>query len=109
MKPLILDHAIQRKDTEESYFIYDYSMSLNVVNLDGRTIPFIALNNTEIQLLTKTKVKRESDDEDINVLELDTKTEKSRERDDIDNSLVELFTKTFVDKEKDDDESFINY
>lgn len=105
MRPLILDYATNRKDILEPKYSYDNTRSLNTINVNCKTIPFIDSTSNEISLLTKTKVKRESDDEDINLLELKTKTEIRRERDDENHSLIELKTKTFVSREQDDEES----
>jgi len=105
MRPLILDYATNRKDIPEPKYSYDNTKSLNTISVNCKTIPFIDSKSDEISLLTKTKVNKESDDEDINLLELQTKTEIKRERDDENNSLIELETKTFVSREQDDEES----
>ncbi len=99
MRPLILDYATNRKEVAEPKYTYDYSKSLNIISFNCRTLPFIDSNKEEISLLTKTKVERESDDEEIDLLELKTKTEVKRERDDENHSLIELETKTFVSRE----------
>lgn len=107
MKPLILDFAVSRKgDTNVSYE-YDFKESLNTITVNNRKISFIDSSSDDISLVTKTKVHRESEDNDL-FLELKTKTEAARERDDNHHSLLELQTKTFTKTER-DDESFGNY
>lgn len=105
MKSLILDFAIERKGEIKIVYEYDFFESLNVITVDNKTKPFIDSSAEDISLLTKTKVKSESDDNDIDMLELKTKTEVNQERDDDYNMLLELKTKTFTQRER-DDESF---
>lgn len=102
MKPLILDFKETR--TEDLSFVgynYDEKKSLNVLNIDGQLKPFIDVASSDLELATKTKIQRESDDSHY-IHELGTKTEVKRERDDYSNGLLELATKTFVKSESDD-------
>lgn len=108
MKPLILDYAISRKGEYKTIYEYDNDLSLNVVKTKNGKIPFIDLSYENTKLLTKTKVKNETDDESYSLLELQTKTEVNQERDDELNTFLELSTKTLVKQER-DDEDFINY
>lgn len=105
MRPLILDYAEKRKGDIETIYDYDYKKSLNVIEINGKKIPFIDSKREDISLLTKTRVKVESDDDELTLLELQTKTEVSQERDDDTHSLLELKTKTFVKQERDDESS----
>lgn len=101
MKPLILDFKVSRIASTRPSLKYSFSKSLTVVHIDGREVPFIEAATNDVQLLTKTKVRQESDD-DCLMLELKTKTEVRHERDDLHDSVLELETKTFVRTERDD-------
>ena len=105
MKPIILDYAESRKGEVNTVYKYDHLESLNIISVNGTKKPFIDSNKQDISLLTKTKVISESDDVEINLLELQTKTEVYQERDDEQNTFLELQTKTLVNQER-DDESF---
>ncbi|WP_405248102.1 hypothetical protein [Cellulophaga sp. Asnod2-G02] len=82
MKPLILDYAEKRKGDIETVYDYDFQKSLNVIEVNGEKKPFIDSNREDISLLTKTKVRSESDDDQFTLLELKTKTFVKQERDD---------------------------
>lgn len=82
MKPLILDYAEKRKGDITTIYDYDFQKSLNVIEINGQKKPFIDSNREDISLLTKTKVKSESDDDEFTLLELQTKTFVKQERDD---------------------------
>jgi len=82
MKPLILDFAEKRKGDVKTVYDYDFEKSLNVIEINGKKKPFIASNREDISLLTKTKVRSESDDETHCLLQLQTKTFVKQERDD---------------------------
>ncbi len=103
MKPLLLDFSVAREESVAPIFSYDSELNLNTVLVDGIKVPFVDSNINAIELLTKTKVERESDDEERKLFELETKTEVNRERDDEEISLLELETKTFTEREKDDE------
>lgn len=107
MKPLILDYTEKRKGEVSTLYSYDFQESLNMIEINGKKKAFIDSNSEDISLLTKTKVKSESDDNEISLLELQTITEVKQERDDTTHSLLELQTKTLVRQER-DDESFNN-
>lgn len=83
-KPLILDFAIERKKISSVKIEYDYLKSMSFVKINDISHPFIETKHSNIELLTKTKVHQERDDEEINFLELQTKTFISQERDDED-------------------------
>ena len=67
MKPLILDYAVNRIGEYNAIFEYDMELSLNIVNSDNGKIPFIDISNESVNLITKTKVIGESDDEGISL------------------------------------------
>ena len=102
MRPLILDFKIFRLEDEHPItYHYDSNQSLNVISLNGTIKPFIDIQTADIELMTKTKVERERDDDSF-LAELGTKTEVLRERDDQEDMLLELQTKTFTTRERDD-------
>lgn len=82
MKPLILDYAEKRRGDVKTIYDYDFQKSLNMIEVNGKKKPFIDSNREDISLLTKTKVKSESDDDEFTLLELQTKTFVKQERDD---------------------------
>ena len=103
-RPIILDNAINRIGDENKVFEYDYFKDMNVIKTKTISVPFIDSGNLAVELETKTKVKRESDDEAFSLLEICSKTEVERERDDEEISLAELVSKTFVGRERDDED-----
>lgn len=125
MKPLILEHCIERETIPPVEYIYDANSGLNLVKLNDTLVPFITLysyknyksatqeaatitNEAEVlELFTKTERARESDDaKDISLIELEllTKTKVERESDDRDMNFLnlEVETKTYTTREKDD-------
>lgn len=80
MRPVILEFCTDRVDSPEKPFYYDNQLNLNIVKVGSRKIPFVDMETVE--LMTKTKIARESDDEYIDTLELLTKTNTAREQDD---------------------------
>ncbi len=107
-RPIILDNAIERYKNDKALFNYDYSKDLNTIQAYCKEIPFIELDKCSIELLTETRVDRESDDKDFDITELFSKTAQDRERDDEVSSLIELVSKTFAERERDDEDS-INF
>lgn len=105
MRPLILDYKVSRSEDQlPMLYEYDVAQSLNVIKIDGITKPFIDANPGDVELMTKSKEVRESDDEHFSLLELSTKTLVARERDDERKDfLMELTTKTRVQREQDDE------
>ena len=102
MQPLILDFKIARLEEENPIvYSYDHDQSLNIVSIDGQNKPFIDIQSSDVELMTKTKAERERDDDSF-LTELGTKTEVLRERDDRADTLLELQTKTFTIRERDD-------
>lgn len=105
MKHLILDFKICRHEEEATFpYEYDQESSMNVIAVNGEKKPFIDLKSTDIELITKTKVQRENDDDRF-FSELGSKTEVKRERDDPRDTFLELMTKTFTVRERDDTRS----
>lgn len=102
MKSIILDYAIERKGDTEIIYQYDFLESLNIITVDNKKMAFIESTHKDIYLLTKTKVRNESDDETNDLLEMQTKTRVRSESDDELNFLLELQTKTFTIQESDD-------
>jgi hypothetical protein len=96
MKSIILDYAIERKGDIETVYQYDFLESLNIITIDNEKKVFIDSSHKDVCLLTKTKAMTESDDDNINVLELQTKTNVSREQDDEYNFLLKIQTKIFI-------------
>jgi hypothetical protein len=105
MRSIILDYAIERKGEMKTTYKYDFSEALNVITVEGKKLPFIDSAHENIVLLTKTKVRQERDDNNIDMLEPQIKV--YRERYDDYNLLLEFQTKTLTQRER-DDESF-NY
>lgn len=104
MRPLILDYTTDRIGEYNPIFEYDDNLSLNIVNTKKGKIPFMDIQNTDLLLITKTRVIGEADDDsNICLLELETKTKVMQERDDDDAiQLLQLETKTFTKQESDD-------
>ena len=112
-QPLIYDFIEKKIEDEGISFEYSEVHDLNVITVDGKTIPFVqlakdALDQNEIlEFKTKTFTERE-DEEDRGLscfLEFATKTKQEREDDDAKEMTypLELMTKTEQDRE--DDES----
>ena len=123
-RPILLDYAQERRNSNEIPFIYDSKQDINVLKSAQGNYPFIDAPLSSVMTRTETRVKRESDDEEYSCLELLTKTEANRERDDeepstpiltktrVDRERVneptqtfpELYSKTFADRERDDED-----
>lgn len=102
MKPLILDYKEHRQDVNRPVkYSYNATLAMNTVYVDGEEKTFIDVASDDLQFMTKTKVRPESDD-DSNLNALNTKTRVSTESDD-ERYLNELETKTFVKAERDDE------
>jgi hypothetical protein len=109
IKPLIFDYKEVLVDSKcNSVYCYDHDLSLNVVMKDGEKITFISLGIPATELVTKTRVKQEQDDQQSQ-LELLTKTKVKAEQDDYSNLYLEMVTKTFVKQETDDERSLNHY
>lgn len=104
-RPLLLDFEVPRIGEKDVPYSYDNVLDINVVEKEGSKIPYISYGSNQAELLTKTEVDREQDEDVINCLELQTKTNAQREHDDEVMNCLELSTKTAVPREQ-DDESF---
>lgn len=108
MKPLLLDFSVNRQEDEAPHYSYNAELNLNILQVNGRKIPFVESSINNVELQTKTEVKRERDDDMNCLLELESKTFVERERDDEEKSCIaELMTKTKVERERDDDNDFL--
>ena len=83
-RPLILDFCENSIQEEKPPFFYDEDQDINLIKHGNSIVPFIDLDRTYLELMTKTKVKREQDDCPPF-------------------PFLELLTKTFVDRKQDDE------
>ncbi|SEN93153.1 hypothetical protein SAMN04488505_1177 [Chitinophaga rupis] len=122
-KPLILDYKQYPTNPILTAYLYDNKEQMNVVEINGKKIPFIELNNGIVELETKSFIKDEQDEERVSsqielsnpskrrgfdqsvFLELETKTKVKEESDDFHNPLIELETKSRIKNEGDDQEN----
>lgn len=103
MKPLIFDYLVARSECNTNVqYQYDEAESLNVMNIDGVNKPFIDIDASDIDVVTQTRVMRESSDSFFNMSELATKTKIGGEKEDLHDMLLELKTKTLTVREKDE-------
>jgi len=101
MKPLILDFAVAREELDEGpEFQYSREQSVNVISLNGKTIPIIEVNIDILNAVTQTRVSRESSDRDRY---LGTETKTAREGTDRSLHIAELKKKTFAARETDNE------
>lgn len=107
IKPIIFDYAHPQKTDDFKEVSYDYRDDMN--KIDGKTV--IECSQIQSISLTKTKVKRESDDSPIDdSMFLVTKTSTQRETDDTPHQeLMYATTKTFVERESDDSDASATY
>jgi len=106
-RPLIFDFCTPRRsDEKKSAFYYDFDKNLNMVNLNGKGIPFVDYGTKAVEMITKTFTQRESDNEVKAFFELETFTEVARESDEENNIMMsrffELETNTRVQREASD-------
>ena len=91
-KPLIFDFSIPKKnENEEPVYLYDSEKNLNVITLNGLTVPFVNSNTNCAELLTKTAASRELDDDGIMLHEFGTMTKVDRESDDMNEKMMMEF------------------
>ena len=112
-KPLIYDFIEKKLNDKQLPFKYSEEHDLNVVHLNGRTVPFVKLakesiaysNNLEVMTKTFTKREDEEGNEIACLLEFLTKTKQDRESEEDNNIpyLLEFMTKT--EQAREDDES----
>ena len=113
--PFLYKHSTKRREAEHNIDGY-YSDKLDmwVVEDDCLEVPIILKHTNLSELVTKTFVDTERDDEDDRKLQLlpetTTKTAVNNESDDelsTNEFLIELVTKTEVNQEQDDEEYLI--
>lgn len=102
MKPLILNYTIERKKEENISLLYDAEESLSVIEVDGKKKPYIDFIDEKVYLLTKTRVQRESDDDDISSY-YEFIEKKGEEMKYYQNSYYIGRTRTLVAREEDDE------
>lgn len=85
-------------DGKPNYY-YDEKLNLNLINIGDQIIPYIKAPQLSAELLTKTRIERESDENAESL----TKTCTDREQDDHDPYMfLDVFTKTKIARESDD-------
>jgi hypothetical protein len=106
-KPLLIRQACDRTSREELPGAYDDEARLWLV--DGRQGPRPLASSADLdglEILTKTRVRQETDDEESALLEITTKTSVNQEGDDqrmhVAGLEMEIVTKTDVQQEADD-------
>lgn len=88
MKPLIFDYMQPRSEKNISLkYEYDFERNINIVRTEDGIVPFIDMQSNDLDLMTKTKVKQESDDVHF-FAELTTKTMVKTEEDDTRNTIL---------------------
>ena len=81
-RPIILDNVSARStDCATPSFFYDREQDMSVVKRGHEGLPFIESATSASELMTKTEVFRERDDD-----------------------ITELYSKTFVERERDDED-----
>ncbi|WKZ32802.1 MAG: hypothetical protein QY316_12985 [Thermodesulfobacteriota bacterium] len=107
--PFIMLFSKPRRNAEALPGRYDNELDVMVLDVAGQKMPLIKTSSMP-ELITFTRVQRESNDEQENPImqETVTKTAVSRESDDHSNYLLETMTKTFTERESDDDSLGIN-
>jgi hypothetical protein len=112
-QPLIYDFIEKKIEDDEIFFKYSEAHDLNVVSVNGKTIPFVqlakeSLNRSDnLEFMTKTFTKRE-DEEDKGIswfLEFATKTKQERESEDERGVTYSLELMTKTEQTREDDES----
>lgn len=104
-KNLLLEFCSCCKEQNSHSFYYDHQRKMNMINISGKEIPYIDTTKELINLITKTNILGEADD-NSNGSEEWTKTEIKRESDDYHAvfGLTEIDTKTFIKKEEDQED-----
>jgi hypothetical protein len=106
MKPLLIDFALETEQPKKQFeYQYDFEESLSVVSINNKKKALIDTSNQDLALQTKTKVREESDDYNIDIIDMQTKTRVHQENDDAYYQLVGMAIKTYVKRERDDESS----
>ncbi len=79
---------------------YDEDRDITLINPSG--MPLVKSSPSTAEIMTKTEVKRESDDSQYNLLEQQTKSRTERESEDDHNFMLDFLTKTKMRRESDD-------
>ena len=102
MRPFIVRFGEKRREGVPLPGRYCEDRSVWTIQTDTESIPLIQAKAQIKELLTKTKVARERDDQGALESELKTKTFVERERDDDGSWINEFLTKTKIEREKDE-------
>jgi hypothetical protein len=105
MRPLILEfvQSEKRNNVEQILFEYNKELNLNVVKkVDNALIPFVEYSSQKFELATRTDIKSESPDDNINY-NLQTQTRVMNEALDEINPELEMMTATAVKSEADEE------
>jgi len=81
-KPLILNYAVSCVGDNKKVFEYSYIKDMSIVKQKNKEEIFIDMDKKINELVTLTRVKKESDDEGFSLLEIITKTAVKCESDD---------------------------
>ena len=103
--PFLIKYASTRTPSPEIHGYYSHEAAMWVVNENGVETPLIDHAREAVELVTKTMVQQESDDETsaLAIAELVTKTDMRSERDDASTyTSLEMATKTEAQMEHDD-------
>ncbi len=103
--PFLAQYASERMPSPEIQGYYSPETAMWVVNAGGIEIPLIDHAKEAVELVTKTMVERETDDEEssLTMVELATKTAARPEQDDASAcASLEMATKTEAQLEHDD-------
>lgn len=106
-KPLLIRQACDRTSRGELPGAYDDEARLWLVDGEQGPRPLASSADLEgLEILTKTRVRQEADDEEFALLEITTKTSVNQEADDqkmhVAGLEMEIVTKTDVQQEADD-------
>ncbi|WP_322966015.1 hypothetical protein [Sphingomonas fuzhouensis] len=105
--PLLIRHACDRTSRGELPGAYDDAARLWLVDGEQGPRPLASSGDLDgLEILTKTRVRQEADDEEFSLLEITTKTAVNQEGDDQKTHAagleLQIVTKTDVQQEADD-------
>jgi hypothetical protein len=105
VQPFLTRYASKRSSAPELQGYYSHELSMWAIGTDLGEVPMIDRAQVELELVTKTMVEHERDDESLTcgMSELLTKTDVRTEQDDTSTFVcLELATKTEAQMEHDD-------
>ncbi len=106
MKPLLIDYAIDTEQPKNQLkYEYDFEESLSVVLINNEKKALIETNNQDFALQTRTKVFDETNECNVDMINMQTKTRVHQENDDAYLQLLDMTIKTYVKQERDDESS----